>query len=328
MSNIDRKIAKASLDIGGIKLQPTDPFQWASGYFMPIYNDNRMLLDNYEHRQLITDGFVELIEKKGVKPDFIAGNMTAGIAPAAGLADRLGLPLLIMHEGEIYAFEHPLPSHNNGKVDAIASTCPWAIPYGVKTANERKLPFMYVRQSKKEHGLKQRIEGIPKKGQKVLLLDQNMGDGYSAEAVSALLKEGIDVSPVYTENITEKVKPRNVEEKTVLVIEDLISTGGSSAKPVQEYRNKGAIVPYCFAIFSYGFDKAEDMFLGHEFYDKQKTQKLKQGCEVTAILKYQILLEEARDTGYINEEQGKLLQEWREEPFEWGEKQGFPRVTK
>ena len=51
----DKQIAKASLDILAIKLRPDDPFQWASGFRMPIYNDNRMFLGYPKYRKLIAD---------------------------------------------------------------------------------------------------------------------------------------------------------------------------------------------------------------------------------------------------------------------------------
>jgi len=51
------EIAKISIETGAIQLNPETPFLWASGYRMPIYNDNRLLLENSQHRQLIAEGF-------------------------------------------------------------------------------------------------------------------------------------------------------------------------------------------------------------------------------------------------------------------------------
>jgi len=50
-----KELAKISLKIGSIKLRPNDPFTWASGYRMPIYNDNRMLLFFPEYRKMIIE---------------------------------------------------------------------------------------------------------------------------------------------------------------------------------------------------------------------------------------------------------------------------------
>ena len=63
MENIARKIAKAALEIKAVKLQPDNPFTWASGYKMPIYNDNRLFLFYPEYRRLIAEGFVKLIKE-------------------------------------------------------------------------------------------------------------------------------------------------------------------------------------------------------------------------------------------------------------------------
>jgi orotate phosphoribosyltransferase len=88
------EIAKAGLKIGAIKLRPEDPFTWASGYRMPIYNDNRMFLEYPNHRAIILRGFQTMQEVEDFK--VIAGTSTAGIPHAAGLANLLGLPMIYM----------------------------------------------------------------------------------------------------------------------------------------------------------------------------------------------------------------------------------------
>ena len=47
-----------------------------------------------------------------------------------------------------------------------------------------------------------------------------------------------------------------------------------------------------------------------------------------SILTYDILLQVAKQTDYINSEQEKMLAEWREDPFGWGENHGFPKIEK
>lgn len=87
------KIAKKALDMGAIRLSPEKPFCWASGYYMPIYNDNRTLLGDPEARTMIAKAFVEILGKLDFDPENIAGTSTAGIPHATTLADMLKKPL-------------------------------------------------------------------------------------------------------------------------------------------------------------------------------------------------------------------------------------------
>ena len=91
--NFSKEIAKISLDIGAIRLDPKNPFLWASGYRMPIYNDNRLLLGNSRHRQLIAEGFRSILNAKNIAIYVVAGTATGGIAPATSLANLLETPL-------------------------------------------------------------------------------------------------------------------------------------------------------------------------------------------------------------------------------------------
>ncbi len=93
-NNFAEKLARISLESGAIKISPDQPFLWASGYKMPIYNDNRLLLGNAEHRALISRGFEDLLKKCSAKVEVIAGTATAGIPHATTLADLLQLPLI------------------------------------------------------------------------------------------------------------------------------------------------------------------------------------------------------------------------------------------
>ena len=159
-----KEIAKISLETGAIRLEAETPFLWASGYRMPIYNDNRLLLGNAKHRRLIAEGFKDVITSKEIEVDVIAGTATAGIPPATSLANLLETPLI------------------------------------------------YVRTHPKEHGMKNQIEGV---------LRQN---------------------------------------QNVIVVEDLISTGGSALNGVTAIREAGGKVDHCLSIFSYGFSKAIEQF--------------------------------------------------------------------
>ncbi len=229
------EIAKAGLEIKAIKLRPGDPFTWASGFRMPIYNDNRMFLFHPQYRAQLAEGFGNLLQSEGILYDVIAGTSTAGISPATTLADYL------------------------------------------------RKPIIYVRGKPKDHGLKNQIEGI------------------DAES--------------------------DLQRRKVVLVEDLISTGGSSTRAVQAIRDANGECNYCVSIFNYGLDKAERIFRGEEDYDKEG-HRLEFPCEVRSLLTYDTLLEVAKETGYINEQQAAMLAEWRVDPFGWGEKHGFPKVER
>ena len=62
--NFSEEITRVSFQSGAIRLNPETPFLWASGYHMPIYNDNRLLLGSSNHRKLIADGFRDIIINK------------------------------------------------------------------------------------------------------------------------------------------------------------------------------------------------------------------------------------------------------------------------
>jgi hypothetical protein len=209
-------LIKTALEMEAIKLSIDEPFTWASGYKMPIYNDNRKFLQCAETRKQIALAFNKLLKVLNYSPSFIAGTATAGIPHATTLADLLSLPL------------------------------------------------SYVRQSNKTHGLCNVIEGLSKEG--------------------------------------------SYNGKDVLVIEDLISTGMSSINACQAVREAGGKVPYCFAIFSYGMEKASEAF-----------KALDPPCIPITIITYDVMIEEACKIGYINEKEKTSLQEWKASPFTWWE---------
>jgi orotate phosphoribosyltransferase len=140
--------------------------------------------------------------------------------------------------------------------EAIAGVATGAIAQGVLVADKLGLPFMYVRSESKGHGLENLIEGEPKPGQKVV------------------------------------------------VIEDLISTGGSSLKAVNALRQSGCEVLGMVAIFTYGFPKAVESFS-------------QAGCILHTLSNYETMLQLALETGYISEENLGTLKEWRQSPETW-----------
>ncbi len=92
----------------------------------------------------------------------------------------------------------------------------------------------------------------------------------------------------------------------VVVIEDLISTGGSSIKAAQALQEAGAVVQALAAVFTYGLPKAEANFKNA-------------GIAQHALSNYEVLIEEAANSGYISTEEQQTLQEWRRDPQAWSE---------
>ncbi|WP_291860204.1 orotate phosphoribosyltransferase [Marinilabilia sp.] len=208
MKILQEIIAKQLLQIKAIKLQPANPFTWASGWVSPIYCDNRKTLSFPEVRNFIKIQFARRVMELWPDVEVIAGVATGAIAQGAMVADLIGKP------------------------------------------------FVYVRSSPKGHGLENLIEGDLKPGQKVV------------------------------------------------VIEDLISTGGSSLKAVEALRNNGAEVLGMLAIFSYGFKVAEENFAESE-------------VKFETLSDYQALLRVAVETGYVSSEDLSTLSQWREDPANW-----------
>ncbi|MDZ4844648.1 MAG: orotate phosphoribosyltransferase [Chitinophagales bacterium] len=89
-----RKIADCLLQVKAIKIQPSNPFTWASGWRSPIYCDNRVTLSHPEVRTIIKDSLVALIREKYSNANLIAGVATAGIAQGALVAEALNLPFV------------------------------------------------------------------------------------------------------------------------------------------------------------------------------------------------------------------------------------------
>ena len=93
--------------------------------------------------------------------------------------------------------------------------------------------------------------------------------------------------------------------QSVVVIEDLISTGKSSLRVVEALREAGLNVKGMVAIFSYGFKEADDMFK-------------KAHCPLVSLSNYDSLIQKASDVGYIQETDIEFLKVWRQDPANWG----------
>jgi orotate phosphoribosyltransferase len=91
-SDIELKVAEFLLQIKAIKLQPNNPFTWASGWKSPIYCDNRVTLSHPSIRTYIRQKLTQLVQEEYGSVDLIVGVATAGIPQGALVAQELGLP--------------------------------------------------------------------------------------------------------------------------------------------------------------------------------------------------------------------------------------------
>lgn len=94
MEDIQLEVTKRLVQINTIKIQPSNPFTWASGWKAPIYCDNRKLLSYPETRTFIRDQFVKLVRQKYPEAEVIAGVATGAIAHGILVAQELGLPFI------------------------------------------------------------------------------------------------------------------------------------------------------------------------------------------------------------------------------------------
>jgi orotate phosphoribosyltransferase len=199
------KIAMLLLEIGAIRINPEQPFLWASGWKSPIYCDNRLSLSYPAIRSYIRDELSGMVREKFHNAKSIAGVATAGI------------------------------------------------PQGTLVADQLDLPFIYVRTKPKDHGLSNQIEGKVNRGEKVV------------------------------------------------VIEDLVSTGGSSMNAIEALQKGGLEVLGMVSIFSYGFPQAVELFRG-------------KGIPWYSLSNYEILIDVALKGNHVKAEKVEQLRAWRMNP--------------
>ena len=136
------------------------------------------------------------------------------------------------------------------------------------------------------------------------------GVATGAIAIGVLVAQELGVPFIYVRPEPKKHGRKNQIEghldsgQNVVVIEDLISTGGSSLKAVESLRESGIEVKGLAAIFTYGFSESEDRFNKAE-------------CPYSTLTDYTTLLEKALDSNYIKEQNLHLLREWSREPSKW-----------
>ena len=137
------------------------------------------------------------------------------------------------------------------------------------------------------------------------------GVATAAIAQGALVAEAMGLPFVYVRSAPKDHGMENLIEgelkpgQSVVVIEDLISTGGSSLKAVNALRDAGAKVSGMISVFSYGFKLSEENF-----------KKAK--CPLHSLCTYEVLVEKALDINYISKNDIKALKTWREAPELWG----------
>lgn len=208
MSTLKKDFASKLLEVKAIKLQPNDPFTWASGWKSPFYCDNRKTLSFPWLRSYVKLELVHTILEHFPEAEAVAGVATGAIAQGALVADELNFP------------------------------------------------YVYVRSKAKDHGMQNLIEGELPAGAKVV------------------------------------------------VVEDLISTGGSSLKAVAALREAGYQVVGMVASYTYGFPVATQAFAEAD-------------VRLETLTDYDHVVEQALETGYIKNEDVELLHEWRKDPANW-----------
>ncbi len=111
--DLGRTIAAGLLQIGAVELRTNDVFTWSSGWKSPIYCDNRLILGYPVLRNLVIDGYESIVKTDFPSVDLVVGTATGGIAPAAFLAERLGLPMAYVRSG---AKEHGQQKRAEGRI--------------------------------------------------------------------------------------------------------------------------------------------------------------------------------------------------------------------
>jgi len=115
LDNIELKIAETLLKINAIKLNPNDPFKWASGWNSPIYCDNRTILSFPNVRNEVKEELSKLLIEKFGKPDVIAGVATGAIGIGMLVADFLDLPFIYVRPE---AKKHGRKNQIEGKINS------------------------------------------------------------------------------------------------------------------------------------------------------------------------------------------------------------------
>lgn len=137
------------------------------------------------------------------------------------------------------------------------------------------------------------------------------GVATAAIAQGALVAEAMGLPFVYVRSSPKDHGRENLIEgevrndQSVVVIEDLISTGKSSLKAVDALRNAGCNVKGMISIFNYSFEQAKQNF--------EEAQ-----CPLISLCDYNVLIKQAVESGYIKDKELQALEQWRTAPEAWG----------
>lgn len=204
----EANVTRALLSIGAVGVTAGEPIRFKSGILSPVYTDNRRLISHPREWKIVIAGFVDLIKKRKLKFDVIAGIETAGIPHSSALAFALGKP------------------------------------------------SVFVRKEAKGHGLTKRVEGGKVKGTRVLL------------------------------------------------VEDLVTTGGSSLSGVRALREEGAKVTDCLVIIQYGLSEATKAF---------RDARVK----LHTLTTFPVVLEEGKKSRTFSKDIVENVRTWLTDPRAW-----------
>ncbi len=204
-------VARALLQIEAVGFSPYKPIQFKSGILSPVYVDNRRLIYWPKQWRQVIEGFRELVNRKRLQLDVIAGIATGGVPHSSALA-------YIMQQ-----------------------------------------PSVYVRSETKGHGTQNRIEG---------------GD---------------------------------VSDRRVLLVEDMITTGGSSLSGVEALRASGALVEDCLSITTFGFPEARQNFEAAQ-------------VRLHTLTDFNTIVQEAERAGRFGAAERAIIEDWLQDPHGWVER--------
>jgi orotate phosphoribosyltransferase len=204
-------VARALLKIEAVGFSPFKPIQFKSGILSPVYVDNRRLIYWPQQWRQVVEGFRELVNRKRLELDVIAGIATGGVPHSSALA---------------YIMQRP---------------------------------SVYVRSESKGHGTQNRIEG---------------GD---------------------------------VSGRRVLLVEDMITTGGSSLSGVEVLRTSGALVEDCLSITTFGFAEALENFEAAQ-------------VRLHTLTDFKTIVQEAERAGLFGAAERAIIEDWFEDPHGWAER--------
>lgn len=291
------------------KNNPDEPFTWDSGIMSPV-DANFSQIMNYPYiRALILEMLSIKITEKiegGLAFDAVIGTSTAGIWIGKLIAEKFYKPFVILKDGK--AFEEPqyagikIPYPHD--CDLIISGTPFGISQAISLANQKGVPMGYIRREPKNHGEKVKIEGNPT-GQNAFVIDFFRNASQEGQIKTILHENNIAIAGMWTECISPKAYDLN--GKNILIIDDLISTGGSLLKEAEVAIGLGARVLCAASIFTYCFEEST-----------RNASKLGIDHMVSALNIHDIM-KVGINNNFIKKEDELLLKNFFVNPYNWYE---------